>query len=202
MADPVPSFSKPDQSIVTAMAALNSALAQPAAQEPPKAPGVEAKDKEPEGLPKRKYRVTRDDLVQHRRLVESRLQDFECRDVLTSGRLTQPVIIHSKLLTVVFQDQLPDEKRETYRVVEATAQGTMERQFMLNMYPVAIGLKTINGTLLPARRANQSFDEWIRERVDYVSTQVSGTWLDLLWHNYNWFLERCSEFTVEELGNG
>lgn len=201
MADPTPVFGKtsqaPQEATIGAMAALDNAIAAAAAAE--KKAEVKA---EPEAkLPTRKeYRSTREDLQSHRALVESRVKPFECKDILTSGRLTQEVCIHSKLLTVVFQDITQQEKRAVARLVDSKAGGQLERQFLANMLPMSLCVKSINGLELP--KADPDQDTTLMARIDFVSERISGSWLDLLWHNYTWFLERCSEFTTEELGNG
>lgn len=147
------------------------------------------------------FQQTREDLKSHRAKVESRLNDIQFGDVLRSGRLVQEVVIHSKALTVEFQDLLYSERQQMNRVLDSKKDlGPREAQVFMVTYPLSMGLKTINGTPLPPIELD--FAKSLNERVEFVTNRLSGAWLELAWHNYNWFLERCQEVTIEEMGNG
>lgn len=198
-----PRSASTSEAAISALAQLDKVMGQVPTPPAPAAPQERPASAEPAIThPSNKtFQHTREDLRAHRAMVESRLKDIQFGDVLRSGRLTQEVIIHSKALVVEFQDLLYTERQFMNQIMDSKKDlGPRETQVYLVVYPLALGIKTINGIPLPAMEKNTA--AFLEERVNFVTSRLSGTWLELTWHNYNWFLERCQAVTTEELGNG
>mgnify|MGYP001583975695 CR=1 FL=1 len=159
--------------------------------------------REPEEVEHRSRRQTRPDLVEHRARVEKQLEPIEIGDVLIDGRLTQKVVVHKKLV-VVFQDLVYKDKVFNAQFIEHS--GLLGRAAVLqdSMCVLAVGIKSINGMDLPPMlddRGKRQY-ELLEARVDFVSERLSNTFIDLVWNNFSWFLERCVEVSVDDLKNG
>lgn len=212
MADPLsvnPVF-KTSPTTQAALSSLQDVLdSRPPPQAPtqPSAPPVQAPGEpavaEGASEPLKSFRNTRPDLVRHRKLVEERSPPIEISAALR-GRLAQDVVIHAEHMRIRFQDLTYTDRRLQSKVVDEQRTkgelGPLEANMVAMLYPLSFGIVSINGIPLPEMTPNSK--EHFMARVAFVSDRLSGTWLELAWANFNWFLERCAEITTEELGNG
>jgi hypothetical protein len=148
-----------------------------------------------------------------REIIEGRLKELDFDELVTKNRVTQEVVIHPgnedrKGLWFTYESMTGEEDLVLKQIIMKESKSIeVTGQYLLDKFAfmsIAIGLKAINGHMLPRHTNDQGeFDEdkfWVK--FNWV-LQKPLHLLSCIGINHTWFETRVRKmFVAEKLGNG